>query len=147
MITPTPAPQQPKISLLKWAGSPDQCPRFAGFPTRAGLPAGLSWSGKGEVPAIGTRVYIHMNGFGLAEVKAYFHAEGYLGVICQPDKMPAWLAAHGVTQGHFFGIELAPRKAPPQPLAVCEAREQLDRQRYRSQPAALGPPAFPESQR
>ncbi|WP_157886709.1 hypothetical protein [Hymenobacter sp. PAMC 26628] len=78
-------------------------------------------------------MYIHLNSFGPAEVKAYFHADGYLGVICQPDKMPVRLEAHGVTQGHFFGIELAPRKVAPQPLSVCEACEQLDRQHYRSQ--------------
>lgn len=133
MIIPAPAPQQPQISPFDWVGDPGQCPKFVGFPTLTGLPADLKWSGRGEVPAIGARVYIHMNSFGPAEVKAYFHADGYLGVICQPDKMPARLAAHGVTQGHFFGIELEPRKATPQPLSFCEAREQLDRQHYRSQ--------------
>ncbi|TVT36799.1 hypothetical protein FNT36_25130 [Hymenobacter setariae] len=108
MITPTPAPQQPEISPLDWAGDPEQCPNWVGFPTRAGLPIGLLWSGSSEAPAIGTRVHIYMNSFGPAEVKAYFHADGYLGVICQPDQMPERLAAHGVTQGHFFGRELEP---------------------------------------
>lgn len=133
MISTGPAPQQPQISPLDWAGDPDQCPKFVGFPTRAGLPSDLIWSGRGEVPAIGARVRIHMNSFGPAEVKAYFHADGYLGVICQPDKMPAHLEAHSVTQGHFFGIELERRKATPQSLSVCEAREELDRQHYHSQ--------------
>ncbi|WP_223654094.1 hypothetical protein [Hymenobacter psoromatis] len=129
----TPAPQQPQISPLDWVGDPGQCPKFVGFPTRTGLPADLIWSGKGEVPAIGARVYIHMNSFGPAEVKAYFHADGYLGVICQPDKMPARLEAHGVTQGHFFGIELEPRQVEPQQLSVCEAREKAARQNHQSQ--------------
>lgn len=133
MITPAPAPQQPQISPLDWVGNPEKCPKCVGFPTRTGLPAGLIWSGRGEVPAIGARVYIHMNSFGPAEVKAYFHADGYLGVICQPDQMPARLEAHGVTQGHFFGIELEPRQAEQQPLSVCEAREKAARQHYRAQ--------------
>lgn len=133
MITPAPAPQQPQIIPLDWVGDPEQCPKYVGFPTRAGLPAGLNWSGKGEVPGIGARVYIHMNSFGPAEVKAYFHADGYLGVICQPDKMPARFEGHGVTLGHFFGIELEPRKVEQQPLSVCEAREKAARQHYRSQ--------------
>lgn len=39
---------------------------------------------------MGARVHIYLNGFGPAEVKAYFYADGYLGVICQPDEMPSW---------------------------------------------------------
>ncbi|TDN39879.1 hypothetical protein E4631_23455 [Hymenobacter sp. UV11] len=133
MITPAPAPQQPQISPLDWVGDPGQCPKFVGFPTRTGLPADLIWSGKGEVPAIGARVHIYMNSYGPAEVKAYFHADGYLGVICQPDQMPARFVGHGVTQGHFFGVELEPRKVEPQSVSVCEAREKAARQHYGSQ--------------
>lgn len=121
MITPAPAPKQPQVSPQDWAGDPAQCPQWVGFPTRAGLPAGLSWSGSGEVPAIGARAHIYTNSYGSAKVIAYFHADGYLGVICQPDTMPARLATHGVTQGHFFGRELESyRPGPHAPAMIPE---------------------------
>lgn len=124
MIAPAPAPQQPQISPLDWVGDPDQCPPWVGFPTRAGLPADLRWSGSGVVPAIGARVHIYMSSYGPAEVKAYFHAEGYAGVICQPDQMPARLQAYGVTLGHFFGRELEPyHPGPHAPDQVPEVIE------------------------
>jgi hypothetical protein len=125
MITAAPAAKQPTISLISWAGAPEQCPQWVGYPTRENFPAGLVWSGDGELPAIGARVHIYMNDFGPAEVRAYFHAEGFLGVLCAPDTMPAWLreSSPNVTTGHFFGRELEPRKvkatvaaaAPPAP--------------------------------
>ncbi|HEX8328123.1 MAG TPA: hypothetical protein VF629_11325 [Hymenobacter sp.] len=137
MITPAPAAKQPQISSLDWASDPDQCPQWVGYPTRAGLPAGLQWSGSGEVPAIGARAHIYMNSIGPAEVKAYFHAEGYLGVLCQPDKMPEHLAKHGVTLGHFFGRELEPyTPGPAAPAQVPEVVE-ISSQEYRVIPAPL----------
>ena len=136
-ITPAPAAKQPHISPLDWAGDPQQCPQWVGFPTHAGLPAGLQWSGRGEVPAIGARVHIYLNSIGPAEVKAYFHAEGYLGVLCQPDKMPEHLAKHGVTLGHFFGRELEPyTPGPAAPAQVPEVVE-INSQEYRVIPAPL----------
>ncbi len=137
MIIPAPAAKQPQISPLAWAGAPEQCPQWVGFPTRAGLPAGLQWSGRGEVPAIGTRVHIYMNGIGPAEVKAYFHAEGYLGVLCQPDKMPEHLAKHGVTLGHFFGRELEPYTPGPAAPAQVPEVVGISSQEYRVIPAPL----------
>ncbi|WP_400194275.1 hypothetical protein [Hymenobacter sp. B81] len=134
MLTPVPAPQQPVISPLDWAGNPQQCPPWVGFPSLAGLPAGLTWSGRGDVPAIGARVHIYLNGFGPAQVMAYFHAEGYLGVICQPDTMPVRLQQHGVTLGHFFGRELEPYS--PGPAAPALAAEV----------GAIEPVAFPLNQ-
>lgn len=138
MIAPAPAAKQPQISLLDWAGDPEQCPQWVGFPTRAGLPAGLQWSGKGEVPAIGARVHIYMNSIGPAEVKAYFHGEGWLGVLCQPDTMPQHLQGSGVTQGHFFGRELEPF-TPPTPAAPAQVPEvvEISSQEYRVIPAPL----------
>lgn len=155
MITPAPAPKQPEISPLDWAGDPQQCPQWVGFPTRAGLPAGLNWSGSGEVPVIGARVHVYLNGIGPAEVKAYFHGEGYLGVLCQADTMPEHLRKHGVTLGHFFGRELEPYSPGPaapamvpevvaiEPVAdpvgqaqeqyrQCVAREEIERTHYRA---------------
>ena len=137
MITPAPASQQPQISPLDWAGDPQQCPQWVGFPTRAGLPAGLQWSGSGEVPTIGARVHIYLNSIGAAEVKAYFHGEGWLGVLCQADTMPEHLAKHGVTLGHFFGRELEPYSpGPAAPAQVPEVVEIIS-QEYRVIPAPL----------
>lgn len=168
MITPAPAPKQPVISLLDWVGDPQQCPQWVGFPTRAGLPAGLEWSGSGDVPVIGARVHIYMNSIGPAEVKAYFHGAGYLGVICQPDTMPEHLRKHGITLGHFFGRELAPYTPGPvaaamvpevvamEPVAdpigqaqeqyrLCVAREEIDREYYRAKQREAKQ-AFPDVQ-
>ncbi len=98
-----------------------------GFPTRTRLPAGLIWSGSGDLPAIGARVHIYLNGFGPAEVKACFHADGYLGVLCAPDEMPAWYQRQspGVTLGHFFNRELEPRQPmlPPAEAALFGSAE------------------------
>jgi hypothetical protein len=155
MITPSPASKGPEISLLDWAGEPEQCPAWIGFPTRTGLPADLKWSGPGLVPAIGARVVITMNSFGPALVKAYFHAEGYLGVICAPDQLPAWYQKQspGVTMGHFFGRELeaveatAPATVPPAASVpeltarltqaqnrtrILQERQDIDRKYYRA---------------
>jgi hypothetical protein len=65
-------------------------PQWTAVQTLAELPANLTWSGTQPVPAIGTRVRVYMNSFGPALVRAYFHAEGYLGVVCRPDQLPAW---------------------------------------------------------
>ena len=94
-MTPIPAPTAPQWTAVQ---------------TLAELPANLIWSGTQPVPAIGARVRVYMNGFGPALVEAYFHAEGYLGVVCRPDQLPAWFRQQnpGVQEGHFFGRELEP---------------------------------------
>ncbi|MCA8833295.1 hypothetical protein [Hymenobacter pini] len=106
---------QPTLSPTAWAGEPQACPAWVGFPSLTEFPAGLLWSGRGEVPAIGDRVHIYLNGFGAAEVKAYFHAEGFLGVVCAPEVLPAWFQRQcpGVTLGHCFGRELEPYQPAP----------------------------------
>jgi hypothetical protein len=125
MITPAPVPKQPEISSSQWLNSVTPCPQWVGYPTRLSLPIDLDWSGDTAVPEIGSRVHIYMNGFGPAEVKAYFHADGYLGVICQPDQMPDWYQkqAPGVSLAHFFGRELEPRRPMPAaaPLVMTTA--------------------------
>lgn len=108
---------QPQISTTSWTSTPDTCPGEVGFPTQANFPAGLIWSGKGEVPAIGARVQIYLNNIGPATVMAYFHYDGYLGVLVAPDTMPAHLQNQqpAITLCHAYGIDLEPR--PPRPSA------------------------------
>lgn len=111
MLTPSaPAPKQPEICASQWLNSATPCPQWQGRPTRLSLPLSLAWSADFAVPEIGSRVQVRMNGFGPAVVKAYFHADGYLGLICQPDVLPDWFQKQspGVTLGHFFGRELQP---------------------------------------
>ena len=123
MITSVPAPKQPEISSSQWLNSVTPCPQWVGYPTRLSLPTDLDWSGDAAVPEIGSRVHVYMNGYGPAEVKAYFHADGYLGVICQPDEMPDWhqKQAPGVALGHFFDRELEPLRPTPTPAAAVAA--------------------------
>ena len=117
LSAPAPAAQQPEISSLGWTGDPQQCPQWVGFPTRAGLPAGLRWSGAADVPALGAQVRVHLNGFGPAVVRAYFYAGGYLGVLCEFTQLPDWFRRQspGVTLGHVFGRELEPPRSSPAP--------------------------------
>ncbi|MDF7815488.1 MULTISPECIES: hypothetical protein [Hymenobacter] len=119
--TPAPTPKQPEISPLDWVGDPEKCPKYVGFPTRNGLPPVLIWSGEGQVPAIGARVHIYMNSFGPAVVKAYFHADGYLGVLCAPEVLPDWFQRQspGVTLVHIFGRELEPYGPKPTPATAA----------------------------
>lgn len=78
--------------------------------TLAELPADLKWSGTRPVPGIGAQVHAYMNGFGAGEVRAYFHADGWLGVVVAVAVLPEWFAKQnpGITEGHFFGRELEP---------------------------------------
>ncbi|GAB3323025.1 hypothetical protein GCM10027511_31580 [Hymenobacter humi] len=100
---------------MEWAGDPQQCPPWIGFPSRAGLPAGLEWSGTQEVPAIGAGIRVYLNSFGPAVVRAYFHADGFLGVLCEFTEIPAWFRRQSpdVSLGHLFGRELEPARAAP----------------------------------
>ena len=115
--TPAPAALQPAVHPADWAGDPQHCPQWVGFPSRAGFPDGLGWSGAGEVPSIGARVHVHLNDFGPAVVRAYFHAGGYLGVLCAFKQLPDWFhrQSPGVTLGHVFGRELEPPRPTPAP--------------------------------
>lgn len=78
--------------------------------TLAELPAALRWSGTQPIPGIGARVHAYMNGFGAGVVRAYFHADGWLGVVVAVDVLPEWFTKQnpGITEGHFFGRELEP---------------------------------------
>ena len=129
LITSAPAARQPEICPTDWKGNPQQCPAWVGFPTRTSLPAGLQWSGTREVPAIGAGVHVYLNSFGPAVVRAYFHTDGFLGVLCEFTQVPAWFSRQcpGVTMGHIFGRELEPARAlplnPENNSGTCPAEE------------------------
>jgi hypothetical protein len=53
--------------------------------------ARMKWSAKFDIPKIGQRIYINMNGIGPAIVKGYFESEGYVGVMTKATKPPKWL--------------------------------------------------------
>lgn len=114
-----PVATHPQLSPTPWTDLTQPCPVLIGYPTRAGIPAEVLWSSSQPVPAIGARVHVHTNGLGGAEVKAYFHFDGFLGVIVALDQVPAHLRAAGTTLGHVYGRDLEPRQAPAAPLAPC----------------------------
>lgn len=72
------------------------------------------WSGAGSLatpPAVGSRVVVAFNGFGAGVVRGYFVESGYLGVIVECDKRPAWhIKQNGDANPypHAFGAELLP---------------------------------------
>jgi hypothetical protein len=70
------------------------------------------WSGDKDPPAIGDHVHIYMNKFGTGTVVGYFAEYGWLGVLVKLDKPPAWWRKQnpGDPNGHFFGLDLYPRK-------------------------------------
>jgi hypothetical protein len=103
----------PQLSPTAWPDAQGPAPVYIGFPSRANFPAGLLWSGRGEVPAVGQRVRIYLNGIGEATVEVYFHYEGYLGVLVAPDELPAHLTGTGVRMAHAYGIDLEPRRPQP----------------------------------
>lgn len=51
----------------------------------------LKWSACFPLPAIGSRVYVTMNGIGWSVVKGYWSAAGWLGVMTLPENPPAYL--------------------------------------------------------
>jgi hypothetical protein len=79
--------------------------------------AGASWSGKGPIPSVGTRVTVRMNGFGEGTVVGHFVEEGWAGVRVHLDTLPGWFVRQEKEQGRgacpigkFFGADLAPVK-------------------------------------
>ena len=77
------------------------------------------WSGDAPPPAIGAKVKVYMNDFGNGTVMGYFAEYGWLGVLVKISKPPKWWVKQTknrgedpkATLGHFFGIDLQPRKA------------------------------------
>lgn len=71
---------------------------------------GALWTGVGEPPAVGEKVYIRINQLGFGTVTGYAVAEGYLGVLVQVDEAtrPAWSKKSNPENlpGLTFGTEL-----------------------------------------
>jgi hypothetical protein len=76
------------------------------------------WSGDAAPPAVGTKVKVYMNSFGNGTVMGYFAEYGWLGVMVKISKPPKWWVSQTKAAGenpknklgHFFGIDLQPRK-------------------------------------
>lgn len=71
----------------------------------------INWSGAGIPPAIGTRVYINMNGLGFGSVESYFVEGDWLGVCVRLEKQPEWHRQQNAGRRYphsalVFGFEL-----------------------------------------
>jgi hypothetical protein len=51
----------------------------------------MKWSGDFPIPAVGSRVFITMNGIGWAFVVGFFESCGYVGLMTKPINPPQWL--------------------------------------------------------
>lgn len=84
-------------------------PEFEAAPRLTMLPGGLHWSGQGQVPPVGATVTVSREGHTApAQVKAYCHAAGFLGLVVeaqQPVKRTRRQA--GPRAGCVFGSQLA----------------------------------------
>lgn len=59
-------------------------PEFEAAPRLTMLPGGLHWSGQGQVPQVGATVTVRREGHtGPAQVQAYCHAAGFLGLVVE----------------------------------------------------------------
>lgn len=82
-------------------------PMWAEAPRLNALPGGLYWSGQGEVPEVGKALMVSRPGglSGKATVKGYFHAEGFLGIVADFEKVPAKFQQSPRSQ-YVFGRDL-----------------------------------------
>lgn len=87
----------------------------------------FKWSGRQDPPAVGAKVHCYMNKLGSGTVLAYFVEYGWLGVLVQLDKNPAWRRKQlngNNPPAHLFGIDLEPRE--PVPTMESAAKAILD---------------------
>lgn len=55
------------------------------------LPAGNpQWSGKSEIPPVGSTVQVQHSEWGQVTVKGYVVEDGFLGVVAEPKDPPQW---------------------------------------------------------
>lgn len=87
-------------------------PMWTESPRLSALPGGLYWSGPAQVPAVGAAVMVsHPGGLsGKVTVAGYFHAEGFLGIVVDADKVPAKLQ-HSPRSRFLFGSDVHPLAA------------------------------------
>lgn len=84
-------------------------PEFEAAPRLTMLPGGLHWSGQGQVPQVGATVTVSREGHsGPAQVKAYCHAAGFLGLVVEMQQ-PVKRASRKPSPraGCVFGSQLA----------------------------------------
>jgi hypothetical protein len=75
----------------------------------AGLRRKAKWSGNGPVPAVGSEVFVLMNGLGPATVFAHEIVEGWLGLRVRFHEPPAWWRRQNADPrrcGLVFGAEI-----------------------------------------
>jgi hypothetical protein len=82
-------------------------PMWTESPRLSALPGGLYWSGPAQVPAVGAAVMVsHPGGLsGKVTVAGYFHAEGFLGIVVDAEKVPAKLQ-HSPRSRFLFGSDV-----------------------------------------
>jgi hypothetical protein len=83
-------------------------------------PAGVRWSGKWELPAIGNEVRIAFNGLGTGTVAGYFVEGGWLGLQVKLNAAPDWhIKQNGANPySYVFGAEIDPVDIERDPLAA-----------------------------
>jgi hypothetical protein len=90
----------------------------------------LRWSGDFGLPAIGSKIFVTMNGIGWSTVRGFFSSEGYLGVMEHADDPPEYLIRqHRENPGTLdwqregigcvFATEFKPAKLGPEPRNFC----------------------------
>jgi hypothetical protein len=78
----------------------------------------FKWGGNNPPPPVGAKVKLYLNDFQGGTVVGYFVEHRWLGVLVKISKPPKWWVrqtkARGAdpktTNGHFFGVDLEPRK-------------------------------------
>ncbi|WP_223654090.1 hypothetical protein [Hymenobacter psoromatis] len=84
-------------------------PEFQAVPRLTMLPGGLHWSGQGQAPQVGATVTVSREGHNQpAQVKAYCHAAGFLGLVVEVQQ-PVKRASRKPSPraGCVFGSQLA----------------------------------------
>ena len=68
--------------------------------------AGYLWSGEGDLPGIGQRVFVSMNGLGYGTVTAYLYEAGWLGVFVRLEDAPEWHRRQTAGRTQYPGIAM-----------------------------------------
>ncbi len=87
------------------------------------------WTGNCPLPAIGDRVKITANGWGLVTVRGYFTEGGWIGLLVEPDRAPDWYLNQykdkikageikSLLTVHVFGREVVPDSTPTPSITI-----------------------------